>query len=86
MAYKAHDGRRFENPEICRTYDRSRGHEAPKEKKAKAEPASEKGRAGEEEPIEEVVKTHGPAHETHIEKASDEGEEFGAPSMPSLGP
>ena len=73
MAYKAKDGKRFENQEIGRHYDRSRGHEPAKEAKAKSEPASEKGRTGEEEPIESVVKEHGPAHTKKIEKA--EGEE-----------
>lgn len=74
MAYTTKDGHRYENAEIGRAHDRSRGHEPPKEKKAKSEPASEKARAGEEEPIEEVVKAHGPAQETRIEKS--DGDEY----------
>ena len=77
MAYKAKDGRRFENPEIGRTYDRSRGHDPDAgKKKAKSEPASEKEREGEEEPIEDVVKAHGPAHTSKIEKSDDEEEKY----------
>jgi hypothetical protein len=77
-AYTAKNGKRFENPEIGRTYDRSRGHEpkAEKKTKAKSEPASDKERAGEEEPIEDVVKAHGPAHSTKIEKMDGEEEQY----------
>jgi hypothetical protein len=72
-AYQTKDGHRYENPEIGRAHDRSRGHEPKGEKKEKPEP---KEHEGSEEPIEEIVKAHGPAHETHIEKSEDQGDEY----------
>lgn len=74
MAYTTKDGHRYENQEIGRAHDRSRGHEPKGEKKAK--PETEREGAGEEEPIESVVEAHGPAHKTEIEKSEDEGDEY----------
>lgn len=70
-AYQTKDGHRYENAEIGRTHDRSRGHE-PKgdgEKKAKS---AQKESEESEQPIEEIVKAHGPAHKTEIEQDGEQ--------------
>jgi uncharacterized protein len=72
MAYKAKDGKRFANHQAGRYYDNVKNPVAAEE--AKGEPQQEPdGDEGGEQPIEDVVAQHGPAHATHIQK--DEGED-----------
>lgn len=67
MAYTAHNGRRFVNHAVGRNYDRVKANPVA-EKESEQEPA---GDGQEEQPIEQVVSEHGPAHTTHIMRHPD---------------
>lgn len=70
MAYesKATPGRRFANHAVGRNYDRVKANPVA-EKEAEQEPADD-GQG--EQPIEQVVAEHGPAHTTHIMRHPDD--------------
>lgn len=67
MAYESTTvpGRRFANQAVGRRFDESRRN--PVAQKEENEPES----ATEEQPIEQVVSEHGPAHTTHIMRHED---------------
>lgn len=71
MAYESSEepGRKFQNIQHGKTFDRVR-----KEEKSakKAKPAKHDEPDGDEQDIHEVVSEHGPAHKTEIEKADGE--------------
>lgn len=69
MAYesKATPGRKFANHAVGRNYDRVKANPVA-EKEAEQEPADD-GQG--EQPIEQVVSEHGPAHTTHIQRHED---------------
>jgi hypothetical protein len=71
MAYEStmEKGRKFQNHQEGKHFDKVRGEEKAAKTK-KAAPAEE---SDSEQPIHEVVKEHGPAHKTEIEK---EGESY----------
>jgi hypothetical protein len=72
MAHVAKDGRKFQNMQEGRHYDRVRSEQAGDKKRAKSEEADHDR---EEMPMQDVVKEHGPAMKTHIEK-DDEDEKY----------
>jgi hypothetical protein len=83
MAYQSKDGKRkFENPEHGHAYDRSKmggGHMGGGMPSAKAAPLNaeptgmEPGQGTMEEPIENVVKAHGPAQQVEIHSHHQDG-------------
>ena len=71
MAYKARNGRRFANHQEGKFFDNVKNPVAAEESDPAplGEPEPD-GDEGQEQPIEDVVAQHGPAHMTHI---SNEG-------------
>jgi len=68
MAYKAKDGKRFANHQAGKYYDNVKNPVAAEESKGPLQqgPQEPDGDEGQEQPIEDVVAQHGPAHMTHI--------------------
>ena len=65
MVFTAHDGRRFSNHAVGRNYDRVKANPVAEKEAEQPEDAQE------EQPIEQVVAEHGPAHTTHIMRHPD---------------
>lgn len=76
MAYesKMEKGRKFQNHQEGKHFDKVRGEEKAAKSKKSAPKMDES--EGENMPMHEVLKAHGPAHSSRIEKAEEEGEDY----------